>query len=321
MNSIYSNPLLSFQSDCNINEISPQIISSQLISSENNNIKESNIFLDQSTQEQTFTQLCYFPINNTFKFPSTINIHYTIFDCFEKKNEFIQKFNESSIESLFNTGIISYNLSHLEINFNNNSSKKIKLSSILEVTSYNKSLISFQVLKEIEEISFVSGSIYEHLIVYSKIYDLTIFFSPLIKEIGKIIIFETQEIQNNCKESKKITTNLNLNILKQGINIKKYGRHNLLKPNLRRIFFSDNFEEFSWCKTDFTKNSKKIYKTDEIKELKQKRQTKNFKRFKNCNEHLSFSILISDRRIDCEANNQEEKDSFCDALLKLIKKK
>lgn len=101
--------------------------------------------------------------------------------------------------------------------------------------------------------------------------------------------------------------------------MRKFG-HNSSSSQLRRLFFSNDFRFFCW-KSVNSAELKRVFPIDEFRNIiYHGRNTENFKRFPaaSLNElENSFSIVLSNRTIDLEANNQEDKIAFLDGL-KLI---
>ena len=109
-------------------------------------------------------------------------------------------------------------------------------------------------------------------------------------------------------------------ILTNGTVFKKFGRNNIINPDIRKIYFTEDLKYLTWInqseKVDLSKKPVKKISIDKdfLFKIVEGRKTKNFKRFKNENENLSFSIMIDYRTIDLEAQNQEDKIIFLKAF-------
>ena len=116
-------------------------------------------------------------------------------------------------------------------------------------------------------------------------------------------------IDNRCTFEEWVTYRKQFETLKaslvEGIVVIKYGRKNFFKADQRRLFFIDNYTQFTWSKINAI-DYDKIFKVADIQEIKKGKWTENIKRFGKANSELCFSIFMKDRTIDLEFKNQKE---------------
>lgn len=76
----------------------------------------------------------------------------------------------------------------------------------------------------------------------------------------------------------------------------------ILDGDKRLVFFTENFHKFAWSAPNTKKIKQEFYLKD-IVEIRQGKTTEVFKRFKKADPRFCFSILLKDRTIDLECEN------------------
>ena len=106
-------------------------------------------------------------------------------------------------------------------------------------------------------------------------------------------------------------------ILKKGKIVKKYGQNALFGPGKRHIYMTQDNTSIAWKKQN-TNKALKSFEISKLYDIKKGKESQNFQRFKKAKENLCLTIILIDRSIDIEAENETDYNELFASLQSIL---